>query len=84
MHHKQKLGNNQGMLFPMEKQINSMWMKNTYIPLDIIFLDIKKAVYKPLTKPEHPRGISYASMSLFKPNLFCNTQAVAGRTKSLV
>ena len=27
-------------------------------PLDFIFFEIKKAVYKPYTKPEHPKGIS--------------------------
>ena len=37
MYRKNKLDKHEGMLFPMEKQINSMWMKNTYIPLDIIF-----------------------------------------------
>ncbi len=32
------LGKNKGLLFTMNPQIHTFWMKNTIIPLDIIFL----------------------------------------------
>lgn len=36
--HKSHLPKNEGMLFVMGEGIHSFWMKDTYIPLDLIFL----------------------------------------------
>ena len=43
--YKKKLLNNEGMLFifPREKIIQ-LWMKNTYIPLDVIFISDNKVI----------------------------------------
>ena len=43
--YRKKLLNNEGMLFifPREKIIQ-LWMKNTYIPLDIIFISENKVI----------------------------------------
>ena len=65
MYRKDKLDKREGMLFPMEKQINSMWMKNTYIPLDIIFLDEKKRIIGYVIDVE---PLSEKSLSIDKPS----------------
>ena len=43
--YRKKLYNNEGMLFifPREKIIQ-LWMKNTYIPLDVIFISKNKVI----------------------------------------
>ena len=43
--YRKKLLNNEGMLFifPQEKIIK-LWMKNTYIPLDVIFISKNKVI----------------------------------------
>lgn len=43
--YRKKLETNRGMLFIFSKQEQrSFWMKNTYIPLDIIFIDSNRKV----------------------------------------
>ena len=67
MYRKNKLKKYEGMLFQFETKINSMWMKNTYIPLDIIFLDknMKILGYVIDTEP-----LSEKPLSIDKPSTY--------------
>ena len=63
MNRKNALKNNEGMLFIYSKQQKiKMWMKNTYIPLDLLFLDNKLKVvdFKENLKP-HDVKTNYSS-----------------------
>lgn len=58
--YRDKLGKNQGMLFVgTQDRPRSFWMKNTYIPLDIIFLDkdLKIVSVAFQTTPESTKAI---------------------------
>ena len=69
MYIKKPLNRYYGMLFDMssKNKNHSMWMKNTYIPLDIIFLDENMRIlgYKENNQPH-----SLKSITINKPSRY--------------
>ena len=67
MYVKKPLYSRYGMLFDMGYKVNSMWMKNTFIPLDVIFLDKNMNIigYKENNQPH-----SLKSISINKPSKY--------------
>lgn len=66
--HRRMMPENRGMLFVFaEEAQHAMWMKNTYIPLSVAFVDSKGIItniedMKPHTEDSHPatRAVRYA------------------------
>ena len=67
MYVKNPLNSRYGMLFDMGYKVNSMWMKNTFIPLDIIFLDkIMNIIgFKENNQPHSLKSISINKLSKY-------------------
>ena len=65
MFRKEKLGDKVGMLFLMKLDNQSFWMKNTYIPLDVLFLDRDMRVvgFVENTTPQSIKSISIDKQS---------------------
>ena len=58
---RKTLAQNAGMLFLYQREaIRLMWMKNTFIPLDILFID-KKGVIKRVVKRTVPHSLATIS-----------------------
>ena len=67
MYVKEPLHTRYGMLFDMGYKVNSMWMKNTFIPLDVIFLDKNMNIigFKENNQPHSLKSISINKVSKY-------------------
>ena len=71
MYVKEPLAKNEGMMFLMPyRSIHSFWMKNTYIPLDIIFIDktMDKKNFKIVGFNKNRKPLSLKLKSIDKPS----------------
>lgn len=80
---RESLGHDRGMLFVFEReQVLGFWMKNTLIPLDIVFIDIELTVVDVQTmRPEHETAPDLPVYTSAAPALFAvevNEGAAAG------
>ncbi|MFT6072721.1 MAG: uncharacterized membrane protein (UPF0127 family) [Alphaproteobacteria bacterium] len=65
--HRKTLAPNTGMIFLYNKPtIVGIWMKNTYIPLDIIFIDCHNKIVDVVTRQPHTTDVSYAPTEICK------------------
>jgi len=80
MYVKEKLPVNSGMLFIYSRKTNSsFWMKNTYIDLDIVFMDENKKVVGSI---ENMKAHDLTSRSINKPYNYA-IEMNAGSIKNL-
>jgi len=76
MYRKKPLHKKEGMLFDFKKSKKiSLWMKNTYIPLDAIFMDNNGKVLdlKPNLKPKSKKSIISSKKSKYVLEVNNNT-----------
>ena len=78
MYRKKKLKKNQGMLFHTGLKVSSFWMKNTFIPLDVLFLNKSGKIlgYKENNKPHSLKGISIGKKSFADDKLIKNYNSI--------
>ncbi len=79
---RDNLADGQGMLFLFEsEEEHPFWMKNTLIPLDIIFIDSKRKVVGIVhnAKPRNEESLTVGLPSLFVlevPGGYCNRRGI--------
>jgi len=79
---REKLGENEGMLFVFQEEAeHPFWMKNTRIPLDMLFLDAKRTVVGILrsTAPMNEKSLTVGVASRYVlevPGGFCDRHGI--------
>lgn len=84
---RQRLPQDQGMLFiAPAPTVQKFWMKNTYLPLDMIFIDksgkIVGIVHNAEPLSHRPRGVDIPSLMVLEVNGgFCKRYGITDQTK---